>query len=165
MNNFEQKIEEILLENKIKSAPIPVEDIAKKYNIAIGTTPSDRFSGVLLRKEDGTSYIAVNSKESPVRQRFTIAHELGHYFLHPNTQTFVDFRDITQNVTRNPKERQANKFAAALLMPKKILQKDVAAIADEGILPEHIKFLASKYKVSEEAMSYRLINLHLSTSK
>ncbi len=164
MNPIEQKVEEILADQKIKSAPIPIEEIAKKYNIVIGTTPSEKFSGVLLRKEDGTSYIAVNNKESTVRQRFTIAHELGHYFLHPNKQTFVDFRHNEQNVIRSPKERQANQFAAALLMPKQILQKDVKIIAEEGISEEHILFLAQKYKVSEEAMNYRLINLHLSVN-
>jgi Zn-dependent peptidase ImmA (M78 family) len=163
MNDIEQRVEEILADQKIRSAPIPVEEIAQKYNIAIATTASEKFSGVLLRKEDGTSYIAVNDKESMVRQRFTIAHELGHYFLHPNTQTFIDFRGNDENVIRNPKERQANQFAAALLMPKKILQKDIEGVTkDDGITEELIGFLAGKYKVSKDAMSYRLINLHLS---
>lgn len=163
MNEIEQKVEEILADQKIRSAPIPVEEVAQKYDIAIGTTASDKFSGVLLRKDDGTSYIAVNDKESPARQRFTIAHELGHYFLHKNTQTFIDFRGNDENVIHNPKERQANQFAAALLMPKKILQKDIEGIAKEdGITEELIGFLAGKYKVSKDAMSYRLINLHLS---
>jgi Zn-dependent peptidase ImmA (M78 family) len=163
MNEIELKVEEILADQKIRSAPIPVEEIAQKNDIAIGTTASDKFSGVLLRKDDGTSYIAVNDKESPARQRFTIAHELGHYFLHTNKQTFVDFRGNDENVIRNPKERQANQFAAALLMPKKILQNDIKTIAaEDGVTEELVSFLAGKYKVSEEAMNYRLINLHLS---
>lgn len=163
MNEIELKVEEILAEQKIKSAPVAVDEIAQKYDIAIGTTASDKFSGVLLRKEDGTSYIAVNDKESSVRQRFTIAHELGHYFLHTTKQTFVDFRHNDENVIRNPKERQANQFAAALLMPKKVLQKDIEMlVTEDGVTSELIAFLAGKYKVSTEAMNYRLINLHLS---
>ena len=158
---IESGVEKMLATYNLKSAPIPVEDIARKNDISIGRTPSNKFSGLLFRKDNGPSFIAVNSTESSVRQRFTIAHELGHYFLHPNKNTFIDFRDNKKNILRGQKEVQANQFAAALLMPKKLLEKDVSSIAKEGLSEEHIKFLAKKYMVSEGAMSFRLINLHL----
>ncbi len=160
IESLEKIVETLLTQHRISSVPVSVEDIAKENNIAIGTAASNKFSGILFRNEDSQSYIAINSGESPVRQRFTIAHELGHYFLHKNTKTFIDFRDNKKNIARSPKERQANQFAACLLMPKKFLAKDTASFSKEGISQEHIQFLAKKYKVSEEAMNYRLINLH-----
>lgn len=161
IKEIENQVERILAEYNLKSGPIPVEEIARKNDIAIGRTPSNKFSGLLYRKENATSFIAVNSTESLVRQRFTIAHELGHFFLHPNKNTFIDFRDNKKNIVRGQKEVQANQFAAALLMPKKLLERDVFSIAQDGLSEEHIKYLSQKYSVSENAMSFRLINLHL----
>ena len=161
INEIEQQVEKILTKYGIKNAPVSVKEIAKQHDISIAKAPSDKFSGLLFRKENGQAFIALNSDESPVRQRFTIAHELGHYFLHPNKSSFVDFRDNKKNILRGPKEVQANRFAAALLMPKKFLEKDVAALASEGLTEEHVGFLAQKYNVSDDAMTFRLMNLHL----
>ena len=116
---------------------------------------------MLVRKEE-ESLIGVNSSESFVRQRFTIAHELGHFFLHPQKKTFVDFRDNKQGIARKPREVQANMFAAAILMPKKYLEKDFASLIKNEFTEEHLAFLADKYQVSEKAMNFRLINLKLS---
>jgi len=115
----------------------------------------------LLRK-GGHALIAVNSNEPPLRQRFTIAHELGHFFLHPEKDAFVDYRDNKKGVMRTPREKHANMFAAALLMPRKTLLKDFKAIADDdGFSEEDLTTLARKYEVSEDAMRFRLINLNI----
>jgi len=162
IKEIELEAEKILDSSGIKTTPIPVESIAKKYNIKISRSPSKEFSGLLIRK-DGESLIGVSSSEPPARQRFTIAHELGHYFLHPKKKTFVDYyRDNKKNLIRKPWEVQANMFAAAILMPRKYLEKDFTQLAKEGFFEEDLKFLADKYKVSEEAMNFRLINLKLS---
>jgi Zn-dependent peptidase ImmA (M78 family) len=157
---IEKRVEAILDAASVQAAPVPVEDIATKGNIQISRAPSKSFSGVLFRKED-TAFIALNSKESLVRQRITIAHELGHYYLHPNKNTFVEFRDNQKNIVRGTKEIEANKFAACLLMPQKLLEQDISTIAPSGILKEHVTFLAQKYQVSEDAMTYRLMNFRI----
>lgn len=163
---FQKKIEsiaeKILASQNIKESPVPVELIASQNNIQISRAHNKDFSGLLLRKE-GKSLIGVNSSESPKRQRFTIAHELGHYFLHPTKNAFVDYRDNKKNIKRGIKEVQANIFAATLLMPKTFLEKDYKEISQKGLLEEEdLKFLADKYQVSEDAMKIRLINLHFS---
>lgn len=163
---FRKKIESIteniLASQNIKESPVPVELIANQNNIQISRAPNKDFSGLLIRKED-KSLIGVNNNESPKRQRFTIAHELGHYFLHPNKNAFVDYRDNQKNIKRGIKEIQANIFAAALLMPKTFLEKDYKEISKKGLFEEDdLKFLADKYQVSEDAMKIRLINLQLS---
>jgi Zn-dependent peptidase ImmA (M78 family) len=159
-NLIENKAQEILKKLNISSVPIPIEDVAGGFNILIQKAPSDKFSGLLFKKAGSEgAYIAINNKESVVRQRFTIAHELGHFFLHPQKNTFIEFRGTTQNLVKNSKEMEANRFAAAILMPAEFLLKDIESFASNGILPESITFLSSRYNVSEEAMKYRLMNL------
>lgn len=155
---IEEKSEEILREISIDKAPVPIEEVAKKLGIKIRRAPSKKFSGMLIRR-DMQSLIGVNSDETPVRQRFTIAHELGHFLLHSNSKTFVEHRGNEENTVRDLKEMQANMFAAAILMPRKMLEKDLKVIAKEGILDEHVQFFATRYQVSEKAMNFRLINL------
>ena len=160
LEKIESKAQEILNTLKIKSVPIPIEDVANKYNIKISRAPSKDFSGLLIRK-DGSALIGVNSNEAAVRQRFTIAHELGHFFLHPQKDTFVDYRDNKNEVMHTPRERQANMFAAALLMPRSFLEKDFRSFAKKGFTEIELQKLANKYQVSEDAMRIRLINLNL----
>lgn len=158
MRNIEEKVSYILEKMKIDVAPINVEDVASRCHIFIKRAPDKHFSGILLRKE-GIAFMAVNSDEAPVRQRFTIAHELGHFFLHENKESFIDYRDNKKNIIRDKKEIEANKFAAALLMPKKMLQKDVKSYLAGGFDESVVSFLAKKYEVSDEAMTFRLMNL------
>lgn len=152
--------EEVLKTLNIKALPIPIEEIADKYQIKISRAPNGDFSGMLIRK-DGRALIGVSSSESDVRQRFTVAHELGHFFLHPNKDAFIDYRNNRKDVMRTPRERQANMFAAALLMPRNTLLRDFKAIAKEGFMEDELRGLARQYKVSEDAMHFRLMNLNL----
>lgn len=160
MTTIEETTEKILADLGINSIPINVVDVAKKADVLIRRAPSKKFSGLLYRKGD-VAFMAISSNEPLVRQRFTIAHELGHFFMHPNRDTFIEFRDNEKNISRGIKEIQANQFAAALLMPRKFIEKDVKNFKDTGLANEEIKFLAKKYQVSEEAMNFRLINLNL----
>ncbi|OGN36105.1 MAG: hypothetical protein A2568_03115 [Candidatus Yanofskybacteria bacterium RIFOXYD1_FULL_44_17] len=160
LEKIESEVEKILSDLESKTLPIPVEDIATRHGIKISRAPSKDFSGLLIRK-NGHALIGVNSNEAPVRQRFTIAHELGHYFLHPRKDAFVDYRDNKKEIMRTPTERHANMFAAALLMPQSLLSKDFINIAKDGFTEVELEKLAEKYQVSENAMRFRLINLNL----
>lgn len=160
MKDIEEKANKILFQFGFDSIPVNVAEIAKKVNILIKYASSKKFSGLLYRK-DGMAFMAISNSESSVRQRFTIAHELGHFFLHPLKDTFVELRDNEKNIIRGTKEVQANQFAAALLMPRKFIEKDVQNFKDTGITKSATEFLAKKYKVSEEAMMFRLMNLNL----
>jgi len=102
---------------------------------------------------EGTPIIRYNPTEADVRQRFTIAHELGHFLLNHGKS----FRDTpTQFSTANydPREVEANRFAAELLMPSNIIR---LAIMEKSIT--QVARLAKAFGVSEAAMMYRLKNL------
>lgn len=160
LEHIETRAEQVLKKAAVKILPVPVEEIAGRYQIKISRAPHDAFSGLLIRK-DGHALIGVNSKEAPVRQRFTVAHELGHFFLHPEKDAFVDYRDNKKGAMRTPREKQANMFAAALLMPRTLLLKDCRALSREGLAEDDIVALARRYQVSDEAMRFRLMNLNV----
>jgi len=163
IKKIESLAEKILDDNGVKNSPVLVEELAEKLNIQIKKASSEDFSGLLLRKE-GVSLIGINSKEPITRQRFSIAHELGHYCVHHNKDVFVDYLEYRNNKKESGskiKETEANMFAAALLMPRKWLERDFENIVKNTFEKEHLKLLAEKYGVSEDAMNFRIINLRL----
>lgn len=162
VERIEKCATDVLKAANARIVPVPVEAIAAKYQIRVRKGPHPSFSGMLIRK-DGRALIGINSSEVRVRQRFSIAHELGHYFLHPQKDAFVDYRDNRRDVMRTPREREANMFAAALLMPSDFLRKDVRSAARVGLTEDDLHSLAKQYFVSEEAMRFRLINLNILT--
>src|SRR2546422_5292813 len=122
-------VEQLLMKNAITSAPVPLEQLTEALGVEVRCTPAEeRLSGFLLR-ESGTdrAIIGVNEAQHPHRQRFTIAHELGHLLLHTGQDIYVDersetglkinLRDEEARTGTQPEEIEANLFAAELLMP------------------------------------------------
>ena len=165
IEKIEGEAERLLSRLGITGIPTPIEDVAGLLGLRISRAPSTEFSGLLLRK-DGKALIGVNSSEAPVRQRFTIAHEIGHFVLHPQKDAFVDFRKTLISVgAREPRERHADMFAAAILMPRRALLKDFRKLAGD-VDPDGItKMLSRRYSVSEDAMRFRLMNLNALTAR
>lgn len=145
--------------------PIDVTHIAATHGISVHYEPmEDTVSGMLVIHGDHC-VIAVNQLHHEHRRRFTIAHELGHYFLHrTQASVFVDaiyFRDTTSSAGRKRQEIAANAFAAELLMPidairEKFGYQPVADIGDEPL-----REAAHEFGVSAQAITIRLIALGL----
>ncbi|MDV4183793.1 ImmA/IrrE family metallo-endopeptidase [Rhizobium brockwellii] len=157
----------VLSDHGIKSAPVPVDRIIKAKGIALEYAPLEpELSGMAYIK-DGIAIIGLNSLHHPNRQRFSAAHELGHHELHADilsSAVHVDrgfqvlLRDDVSSLGISDKEREANAFAAELLMPSEFiagaLEKNGLDIEDD----EGVAALAKKFKVSTVAMRYRLSN-------
>ncbi len=150
--------------------PIPVEKIINEYGIILKKQPTDdNLSGFLLTDVvNKTVVIGVNSNQHPLRQRFSMAHELGHFLLHENEGIHFDYknkillRDETSSKGTDIREKEANLFAAELLMPNKLLEKDLMIIHSIDFLEakeENLDKLAEKYEVSTQAMTFRLTYL------
>lgn len=150
---------------------IDVNDIAIKLGIQVSEHDlGPNVSGVLYI-DKGKGVIGYSKHESEVRRRFTIAHEIGHFILHRlDNELFVDkmefkalYRDDKSSTGDIKQEREANAFAAALLMPKERvieeLNKMIFDLADEK--GDAIKKLSDTFKVSSQAMMYRISNLNL----
>lgn len=179
MINFfiEEKAEKLISEVGITDTPIDVIKFVEHLDITIDYLNLDAgISGFLVQKDDKTR-IVVNSSEKPFsknqkiklklspRQRFTVAHEIGHFILHKNEVTlFVDkgetvlYRDANSTSGEYRREREANAFAAALLMPKFLIERKI----EENQIQSNISLIeqmSTYFEVSEQAMSFRLSNL------
>ena|SRR5258708_17256269 len=164
----EKRAQKVLTDLEVDSAPIPVEEIAAHFGAQLSYEPfqgKGELSGMLLRDKDRT-VIGVNSAHPAVRQRFSVAHEIGHLIMHQGAM-FVDQtvrfnRDGKSSLAIDPQEIEANRFAAELLMPEKLVTAAIEkCIAKKPNLPQRalIADLAKEFQVSEQAMEFRLVNL------
>lgn len=169
-NYIESSAEKLLLDSlALGEVPIKLEKCALHLNINVKSVPLESdVSGFLVLNEDAT-VIGYNNQHSEHRYRFTIAHELGHFILHRNnSRLFIEktqrpdqrimFRDNTSSTGEYLKEREANSFAAALLMPRKSVEEKAAEYNTE-IAEDLIYALARDFNVSNQAMQIRLANL------
>ncbi len=153
----------------VREAPVPVDKLAAELGAEISVQPLEGdVSGMLFRSNDRV-VIGVNATESSVRRRFTIAHELGHLRLHTGRQLIVD-KLVRVNlrtqatVPGEEEEREANAFAAELLMPETLVRQHFRAfVGDKELVQERVlvRQLAETFDVSAQAMGYRLVNLGL----
>lgn len=159
------KAQKLLAQLGVASVPVPVEKVARALGAVIEARPLDgALSGAIFVK-NGVPVIGVNSLHPENRQRFTIAHEIGHWVLHRDRLQGVVHVDKTFPVLRRDQESasgidlieiEANAFAAELLMPTASLELEFATpldIDDE----DRLSRLAKQFKVSVSAMRYRLL--------
>ena len=151
---------------EINTPPIPVRTLARGCGARIVRVPGNNgdIDGFLYRKES-ESVIGVNQNQAPVRQRFTIAHELGHLLLHEYPQVHVDrgFRVRLRNgvsqkgIDRD--EMEANRFAAELLMPIEFLRADLEHNEFDLADDDQLRAMAKHYGVSTQSLAIRLNGL------
>lgn len=124
-----------------------------------GASLFDSDSGSLLVHKAGRFEIFLSANTSHMRDRFTVAHELGHYILHFLYPRQTGLREITQlRATRYGSDRaewEANWFAAAFLMPKEAFEAEYWACHGNIIT------LSSKFMVSTHAIEVRSKVLNL----
>lgn len=172
LTDLETRTDSLFKKHRVTKPPVPVERIAKAEGAQVAFEPFEgELSGMLYRDPNGANVIAVNSLNSKTRQRFTIAHELGHLLLHESALQVdrpisVRFRDGRSGLAVDQDEIDANQFAAALLMPREWVLTDAdrllsqqPTISDEAL----VEALAERYSVSRQAMEFRLAHLGLWT--
>ena len=153
-----------LVYRAMEAAPVDVDGLAKALGIYLHEAfLGDRISGMLEFKR-GQYKISVNASHPETRKRFTVAHELGHYLLHKDLighgiDDTVAYRseDVGKyhNTDIGPyEETQANRFAASLLMPSKLVRSAFKS-------GDSIAKMASDFKVSEQSMECRVKGLGL----
>ncbi len=151
-----------ILNRYIKEQPIKLGKLAKEFGVKIKIAILGNNISGQITKEDGLYIIRVNRYEAYERQRFTIAHELGHFLLH---KEIIDKQNgIKDNVlyrSGNPEiiEFQANRIAADILMPldqvRNIRDKYNKKFEEKDVL----EILAAHFRVSKSAMKIRLSDL------
>jgi Zn-dependent peptidase ImmA (M78 family) len=163
---IESLVQEALAKHRVRQAPVPVEQIAKAQGARIFYQSLDDDVSGFLYRDAVQAVIGVNTHHSPARQKFTAAHELGHLLLHDQEQLHIDrgfrvrLRDDVSSQGTDESEREANLFAASLLMPREFLESDLAGEDFVDLLDdEFLQGIARKYGVSTQALVNRLKNL------
>jgi Zn-dependent peptidase ImmA (M78 family) len=156
---------EILLARKIVekykiSIPFDLDKIVEQYATLIyRPIPISGVDGVSLNlKTPGKKpTVIVNSKLPKTRQRFTLAHELGHLIIPWHLGTIVDdiYNDAYKNFLYSQLEQEANRFAAEILLPEKWIIKKISDNTLE--LAQLHKQIARESGVSDHATAIRLI--------
>jgi len=159
-------------------APVDIEGIIGALDIEIKHDFLLENDDVIGRIEfvNDKAVISINPQQNRYlpRRRFTLAHELGHYFLH-SSKTKKSFTDSMKTMSRTESywdsyESEANTFAAQLLMPKDLILTEGESIVgaykaenrtDTMPISIFIEKMARKFEVSYKAMEYRLKNLSI----
>ena len=144
------------LTREFSSPPIPVLEIAERSGVNVvfanfGAN-SEKVSGFC---DFENSRLYVNAEDIQERQSFTMAHELGHWLLHrsfflKNPELYPVLPRFSDPDRDNPMEKEANKFAACLLVPERLLKPVQGA---------PISRLASVFGVSRTMMEFRVKNI------
>jgi Zn-dependent peptidase ImmA (M78 family) len=157
MRQNEMKARELLRKYYVLAPPVPVEEIARGEGAQIARHRFEGWESGFILRDGRQTIIGVNTRTSRRRQRFTIAHEIGHFLLHEGTL-------IVDHAVRV--NWRANTFAAELLMPRELviskLEEYMNKIGTTNRTMSHedlITSLAREFDVSAEATGYRLINL------
>ena len=164
-SEIERKAKDTLIQHGLYALPVDPVNLADILGIAVHNAEfaDDSWAGLIAKRGPNTQ-ILVEQSDPPYRKRFSIAHELGHHFLHlVEDGEIVDkrvdmFREkqptLSEWSPQRLKEVEANWFAAALLMPEELVRSEWAA-------SPNVVALARVFNVSEEAMGYRVDALDL----
>lgn len=146
----------------MREAPVDVEGLAQEIGLNIIRKPlTDNVSGKIECEVGGPCKITVNSTHPKTRQRFTIAHEIAHFILHRNL--------IGDGITDNGKyrsaglsdhvERQANSYAADILMPwQLVVAKHKEGLRTPSEFAEHfgVSTAVAEIRLKELAAFFRI---------
>lgn len=170
--NYKDEIAKLNLGNDLFE--IDVESIAEKCEVLLkyGCFESSGFTiNNEINSEYGKKVILINEFEPDYRQRFTIAHELGHIILGHEGISYR-FSDMSKykNTIDRMNEVAANKFAAELIMPEKLVKLvlldsiqelgfSIHQKFDETDIHQLIDVSSNKMGVSTQALNYRIKNL------
>jgi Zn-dependent peptidase ImmA (M78 family) len=155
-----------------ESAPVDVYQIARALGLrVVSANLGEDVSGLLITNEEG-SIVCLQKSDVASRKRFTLAHEIAHHVLghqfvsgehvHVDRGNYISQRGVRASTGLDPREIEANQFAATLLMPPQLLRAEVARIAGkQPLLDSHVSQLANLFEVSDQAMTIRLSTLGL----
>lgn len=144
---------QILIKNKVSSLPVSVEKICKAEKIKLFTyAEGERIIRKLKLYENsiGNDAFSINrvvfydDTKPKTRQRFSVAHEIGHIILHSPSEATVLNREICSN--DSPLEQEANIFASRILAPLSILHFLNVSTAEEISEICNISFVAAEIR-------------------
>jgi hypothetical protein len=108
----------------MREAPVDVEGLARELGLSVVREMlPDQVSGKIACDNGGACAVTINAGHPGTRQRFTLAHEIAHFILHRDLigDGVVDNARYRSVGLSDYIERQANRYAADILMPSKLV--------------------------------------------
>jgi Zn-dependent peptidase ImmA (M78 family) len=143
----------------MQQAPVDLESLARSLGLHVHTAHhwGDNISGKIECQIDGPCVVTINGKHSLKRQRFTLAHEIAHFVLHREKigDGITDDGRYRSLASFDSEEREANRYAAAILMPHRLVREAY----DTGC--NTARDLSRKFDVSEAVAEIRMRELDL----
>jgi Zn-dependent peptidase ImmA (M78 family) len=122
----------VLKESRIDTPPVDLVAILRIHGIEYEEVDDFPDSvDALIIEDDAKVYAVVNSRHHLHRRRFSLAHELGHYFLHKDGKfeepITIDSPPSEEDElgSKDPAETEADLFAGELLVPLEMLKLHV----------------------------------------
>ncbi len=146
--------ERLLHSAGVSREPVSLRDVVSALNLELVHKTREPFACEAALEPLGDGHaIVLRGGSDERRRRFTIAHEIGHFVLHP--QRLSPERGGAVNAALREQEREADQFAAELLMPEPLVRE---AVVQQG---GDVERLAGRFDVSRQAMQTRLRRLGL----
>lgn len=156
LRNKIKQIVDVLIDVCSIEIPVDLENLVGLLGgqITMSTEVSSAYGSV--KRINNTDFIiTVSPNQSKQRMRFTIAHELGHLFLHMGFPSETSEKLEMYRIGASEQEYQANEFAACLLMPEKKFIKTVMQHSNQITGEVNIKAIAQFFNVSEASVINR----------
>lgn len=156
--------EQVRLTAGLGSPPVNVYKALASFGIRVRMTSLKSISGAFVPGgDDWPPGVLINSDQPSDRQRFSAAHELGHYVLGHARRGEAE---IVSPLGRrfDTKEVEADSFAAEFLMPSEMILSELKQFRKSDKLEETVYRLANRFLVSYQAMVYRLSRLGIVTA-
>ena len=149
-----------IINRYMEAAPVDVVGLAGEFGITVSYTQLGDTMAGMIKKTGDTYCITVNATDGIIRQRFTIAHELGHYIFHRTSiadgigddkqYRSAPIGNYINTAIGKEAESEANQFAVTLLMPLDLISE----MQRSGITST--QEIASRLLVSHQALCMRL---------
>ena len=164
----ERLVQRLVDRGQISAPPIDPLKVAKAIGLpVVADDLGPDVSGLLIRRGKQL-LVAVQRSDPQTRRNFTVAHEIAHHVLghqfqpgehvHVDKGNYISQRGPRSSTGIDPKEVEANQFAAALLMPSGLV-REAAGRFGSTLLDSNVTELAILFRVSEQAMTIRLSSL------
>ena len=158
---IDSKAKEVLRDMQFNTLPINSIKIAEKSNIAVQAKPDTSIgvSGMLIKNGDNFGIMYATHIKNKGFQNFSIAHELGHYYLDGHIENILTDNIHTSDaslLSTNIYEQEANYFASILLMPSFLIKDDINR---NDLSWQLVSNIAKKCQTSLEATARRIIEL------
>jgi Zn-dependent peptidase ImmA (M78 family) len=142
---------------------VDLDKLAGELGVLVVRQPADADVHAMLMRRNARDVVGLNERHPHDGQRYALAHALGHHQIHARRGLILDVANRYRlgrlaSLPTDREEVEANRFAAALLIPEAMVRR-MAAEADFETGQQLVDLLAPRFEVSRAVMGYRLMSL------